>query len=528
MRVAISGISHETSTFVDTPTMLADFENGFGLFRGDAVIERFRGANICTGGFIDGAAEHGFEVVPLLWTFAYPSGLIRREDYEQLKRELLDRLRAADVAARLDGALLDLHGAMVVEGIDDGDADVIEAVRGVLGPERPIVVTFDLHGNHTPRRVAAANAIVGFDTYPHVDMHERGREAAEIVVRTLHGEIRPVMAIRQIPLFWGIRCQVTAHPPMTEVMERVHEIERRPGIVSVTVATGFPWADVPDVGASVIVVADRNDKTPHPRPLSPKAGRGEAHSATGRGEEEGRSLAQATANELGDWIWAERERWYTPPMSVHDAITAGEKLGRHPIILADHGDNTGGGAPGDSTEVLRTMLELRLRDAVLLYMVDLEVVAAAHAAGVGRRIAVRLGGKSHPVQGPPVELELEIVALSDGKFAYDGPMYAGLTGNMGRSAWLRTGGEHGVSVVVVTAREQPLDPAFARTLGIDCTRMQFIAVKSAAHFRSGFAKIAGTIFNVDAAAILTHDFTKLQYRKRTRPVFPVEVAPAKR
>jgi microcystin degradation protein MlrC len=515
MRIAIGGISHETSTFVKTPTTLADFENGFGLFRGDAVIDRFGGANICTGGFIAGAAEHGFEVVPLLWTFAYPSGLIRRDDYERLKRELVERLRAADAAGRLDGALLDLHGAMVVEGIDDGDADVIEAVRGVLGPERPIVVTFDLHGNHTPRRVAAADAIVGFDTYPHVDMQERGREAAEILVRTLCGEIRPVMAIRQIPLFWSIRSQVTAHPPMNEVVARVHELERRPGIVSITLATGFPWADVPDVGASVIVVANDAARNPDPQPLTPKAGRGE-------------QLARATADELGDWIWAERERWYTPPVTTRDAIAAGEQLGRYPIILADHADNTGGGAPGDSTEVLRTMLDLRLRDAVLLYMVDLDVVAAAHSAGVGHRISVQLGGKSHPIQGPPAELEVDIVALSNGAFRYDGPMYAGLTGNMGRSAWLRAGGEHGVSIVVVTAREQPLDPAFARSLGIDCAKMRYIAVKSAAHFRSGFEKLAGSIFNVDAAAILTHDFSKLTYRKRTRPVFPVEISPARR
>jgi microcystin degradation protein MlrC len=497
MRIATGGISHETSTFIDTPTTLGDFEDGFGLFRGAQVIERFRGANICTGGFIDGALKHGFELVPLLWTFAYPSGLIRRADYEAIKAELLDRLRDAEShGGRIDGALLDLHGAMVVEGIDDGDADVIEAVRGVLGPDRPIVVTFDLHGNHTPRRVRAADAIVGFDTYPHVDMAERGREAADILVRTLRREIRPKMAIRQLPLFWGIRCQVTAHPPMNEVMRRVHDIESRSGIISVTLATGFPWADVPDVGASVTVVADRDE-----------------------------SLARRTADELGDWIWENRERWYTPPMSVRGALAAGERAGRYPILLADHGDNTGGGAPGDSTEILRTFLDLGLRDSLLLYMVDPQVALDAHVVGVGRRIRASLGGKSHPIQGPPVEAEFEVVAVSNGDFAYDGPMYAGLTGNMGPSAWLRTAG---VNIVVVTAREQPLDPGFARTLGIDCTRMQYIALKSAAHFRSGFERIAGSIFNVDAAAILTHDFTKLAYRSRTRHVFPVEIAPARR
>jgi microcystin degradation protein MlrC len=496
MRIATGGILHETSTFIPTPTTRREFENGFGMFRGPEVIEHFRGTNICTGGFIDGAAEHGFELVPLMWTFPYPSGLIRRADYDALKTEFLDRLRKADAAGRIDGALLDLHGAMVVEGIDDGDGDVIEAVRTVLGPDRPIVVTQDLHGNHTRRRVAVADALVGFDTYPHVDMAERGREAAGILVRTLRGEVRPVMAIRQLPLFWGTRCQVTAHPPMDEVLRRVHNLEKRPGVACVTVATGFPWADVPEVGASVIVVADGD-----------------------------RALAQAAADELGDWIWEHRERWYSPPLSVREALAQGEAKGRYPIILADHADNTGGGAPGDSTEVLRTFLELRLRDALLLYLVDPDVALQARAAGVDRRIAVKLGGKSQPSQGPPVEIEAEVIAVTDGAFAYEGPMYAGLRGSMGPSAWLR---KDGVSVVVVPERHQPLDPAFARTLGIDCRRMRYIAVKSAAHFRSGFEAFAGSIFNVDAAAILTHDFSKLTYRRRTRPVFPVEIPPRHR
>jgi microcystin degradation protein MlrC len=393
----------------------------------------------------------------------------------------------------VDGVLLDLHGAMVVEGIDDGDGDVVASVREVVGRDVPIVFTPDLHGNHTRKRVEMSNALIGYDTYPHVDMAERGREAADVIVRTIRGEIRPTQAIRQLPLFWCVSGQVTAHPPMNEVIARLHELEDRPGVISMTVATGFPWADVPDVGASVIAVTD-ND----------------------------RDLAQHTADELGDWIWEHRERWYAPPMSVREALAAGERIGRYPVILADHADNTGGGSPGDSTEVLRTFLEMGLQDALLLYMVDPEVAKQAHAAGVGAQIAVRLGGKSAPIQGPPVEAEAEVIALSDGPFAYDGPMFAGLTGSMGTSAWLKLGG---VSVVVVTAREQPFDMAFARSLGIDCKRMKYIAVKSAAHFRAAFEPIAGSIHNIDAAAIQTHDFTQLAYQKRTRPVFPVEIRP---
>lgn len=494
MRIAVGGISHETSSFAVAKTTLADFANGFGLFRGDEVIERFTGSNICTGGFIDGGAALGFEVVPILWGFAYPSGLIDRKDYETLKGEFLERLRQAEsIGGPVDGVLLDLHGAMVVEGIADGDADIIEAVRQQVGPERPIVVTFDLHGNHTQRRTDAATAIVGFDTYPHVDMAERGREAAELIVKTIRKQIRPAMAFESIPLFWSAPTQVTDHPPMNEVMRMVHDMETRPGILAVTVATGFPWADVPGVGSSVIVVAD-GDK----------------------------SLATSSARELASWIWENRERWYCPPMPVRTAIRDGEKCGRYPIILADHADNTGGGAPGDSTEILQTFFDLGLSDAVILYIVDPEVAQQAHAAGVGQRIKVHVGGKSAEIQGPPVLMDAEVMAISDGDFAYDGPMYAGLTGNMGCSAWLK---QDGVSVVVVTAAEQPLGPAFAKTLGIDCTKLKYIAVKSAAHFRSGFERFAGSIISVDAKAIHTHDFKQLRFQNRSRSVFPVEIPP---
>lgn len=500
MRIAAGGIMHETSTFADTPTTLRDFETGLGLYRGQAIIDHFRGTNNCTGGFVTGAERHGFELVPLLWTFAYPSGVIPRADFETLKKELLDRLAKALAEKPLDGVLLDLHGAMVVEGIDDGDGDVIESVRRAVGSKCPIAVTFDLHSNHTQRRLDNASIIAGYDTYPHVDMAERGEEAAGLLVRAIRGEMCPVMALRELPLFWSAACQVTAHPPMDEVMRLVHDAERRPGILSVTVATGFPWADVPNMGASVIVVAD-----------------GDA------------TLARKTADEIGDWIWQRRERWHRRPLTVAEALDVGrignpsyvlgEEKGRYPIMLADMADNTGGGAPGDSTEVLRAFLDRKLSDALLLYMVDPEAARQAHTVGVGGRFHANLGGKSHPLQGPPVPMDLEVVALSDGRFTYDGPMYGGLTGDLGTSAWLRQGG---VNVVVVGGRMQPLDQAFARSLGIDCSRMRYIAVKSAVHFRSGFEKLGGSIYNINASAVHSHDFGKLPYKRRRRPMFPLE------
>ena len=490
MRIATGGIIHETSTCVDTETTLDDFEHDRGIIRGEAMLARFRGANVQTGGFIGAADECGFDLVPLLRASAFPGGLIRREDYDAIKAELIERLEAA---GPVDGVLLDLHGAMVVDGIDDGDGDVIAAVRNVVGPEVPIGVPQDLHGNHTKWRVEVADAIVGYDTFPHIDMADRGKEAGEIIVRTIRGEIRPRMAIHQLPMFWSTTCQVTGRSPMNEVIERLHEMERRQGVVSMTVATGFPWADVPDAGGSVIAVTDDDQE-----------------------------LAQQLADELGGWIWENRQRWYAPPLTVRDALAEGERIGRYPIIIADHADNTGGGSPGDSTEVLKTFLQMGLQDALLLYMVDQEVAQQSHAAGIGSRIPICIGGKSSLVQGAPVTGQAEVIALSDGAFAYDGPMFAGLTGSMRTSAWIKI---DGVSVVVVCSREQPFDQAFARSLGIDCAKMRYICVKSAAHFRAAFEPIAGSIQNVDAAGIHAHDFSQLPHTKRTRRIFPVEIPP---
>lgn len=494
MRIAIGGLIHESSTCVDTQTTRRNFEQDRGIYRGQELLECYRGTNVCTGGFLEGAEQLGFEPVPLLRAAAFPGGVICRQDYEELKAEFLELLRVAEAAdGPVDGALLDLHGAMVVDGIPDGDGDFVAAVREYLGPDRPIMITQDLHGNHTPLRVQSCNALIGFDTFPHVDMAERGREAAELIVRTIRGEIAPAMVLKQLPMFWTTTCQVTARPPMIEVMQRVHELEQRDGILSVTIATGFPWADVPDVGASIIVVADGD-----------------------------RGKAQAAADELAGWIWQQRQRWYSPPVTVRDALAQGKEVGKYPLILADHADNTGGGSPGDSTEVLQAFLDMKLEKALLLYLVDPAVAEQAHAAGVGKKISVSLGGKSHPAQGEPVQAEAEVKSLSQGRFSYDGPMYAGLQGNMGRSAWLQI---DGVSVVVVSAREQPFCMAFARSLGIDVPAMKYIALKSAAHFRAAFEPIAGNIINVDAQAIHTHDFRRLKYTRRTRPVFPVEIQP---
>jgi microcystin degradation protein MlrC len=231
------------------------------------------------------------------------------------------------------------------------------------------------------------------------------------------------------------------------------------------------------------------------------------------------AAAERHARELADWLWARRRDWLAPLVSVEEGLAQGEREGTYPIILADHADNTGGSAPGDSTEVLRTFFERGLDRALLMYMVDPETAAAAHAAGLGARVEIDVGGKSHPAQGPPVPMSAEVVGLSDGQFRYDGPMLAGLEGALGPSAAIR---QDGVTVICVSRPMQPYDLALARALDVDCSVMRYICVKSAVHFRAGFRPLGGTIVNVDAAGVHTLDLRRLQYRKQREPMFGID------
>lgn len=227
--------------------------------------------------------------------------------------------------------------------------------------------------------------------------------------------------------------------------------------------------------------------------------------------------AQAEADALASYIWNRRDEWIAESLKPAAAIEAGEKLGKFPIVLADQSDNTGGGAPGDSTLILRLFLE-RDVPSVVLYVIDPITAAQAAAAGVGAMIDAEIGGRSHPSLGPPVPMRAEVVALTDGEFVYDGPMWKGVTERLGPTAWLRTGE---VSVVVTTYRQQPVDLALCRSLGMDVASFRYVCVKSTGHFRSGFEPIAGSVHSVDAKGLLGHTFVDLPYTRLGRPMYPI-------
>ncbi len=489
MRVVTGGISHETSTFTTVETDWQSYKERFYL-RGEEILDTFRGTNTPIGGYIDGAKTHGFELIPTVFAEAHPSGPTPRNIFDAILEEILNGIAEA---GSIDGVLFGLHGSMVVgdleepDNIDDPEGHILAAIREVVGAEIPILAQLDIHSNVSPQMVDAADVLIGRETYPEIDMAERSRECADVLMSIVNDGKRPTMALHQIPMIWGIH-QVTAHPPMREAIEELHRIEAQPDVICGSIATCYYLADVPNMGASVYIATD-NDQ----------------------------ALAQTYADQLGAWIFERRETWHGPSLTTREALKIAEAEGNFPAIFADRNDNTGGGSPGDSTGMLHCFIEAGLQDACILYIVDPEAIAACHRAGVGATLTLDVGAKSTPAQGQPIRMTAEVIALSDGDFRYDGPMLAGLSSTMGPSAHIK---QEGVHVLLVTQREQPFDTAFSRTLGLEPRQMRYIGVKSSAHFRAGFESWAGAIHVVYEPSV--HTLSDLTFKRLGRKLYPFD------
>lgn len=490
MRIAIGGLSHETNTFARNTTTIEDFRRsgGFpGLLVGDEVVEHLTGKHIDTGGFIEAAGRLGFTAVPLIWTFAQPSGIVEQAAYEELVTLLLERLQDA---LPVDAVLLDLHGAMVTEELEDAEEDILDRVRGVIGPDVPLVATLDLHANITPAMAAVANALVGYDTYPHVDCFERGLEAAGMVVRTLRGEIVPTTGYAQIDMLISPPKQCTLIPPMAGCFELVREMERREGILDVTLAGGFPFSDIYNAGASVVVNADGD-------PV----------------------LAQETADEVAACLWCRREEFRLELVPVGDAVKRAMGAPEGPVILPDGSDNPGGGAPCDGTVLLSELVRANAQGAVLAHIVDPQSVRKAIASGVGKRVRLLVGGKTDDLHGEPVELEGYVRLISDGAYANQGPMMTNMPVSLGRTVVLVVGG---VEVLLTEQRAQPFDMQCLRSVGIEPTDRKIIGLKSAVHYRAHYGPIAKQVIEIDTPGIHNPDVTQYEYKRLRRPIWPLD------
>ncbi len=482
MRIAVGELSHETNTFCQGLTTVADFK-AFMWHKGEDLARVHAGNRTYVGGMLDRARDLGIEAVPTFGAMAYPSGTIARDDFARLLDELVEAIRAA---LPIDGVALALHGAGVAEGDDDIEATILRAVRQLVGERVPIAASLDLHGNISQEMVDHADGLFGVNFYPHVDSYERGREAVEFLNRVHQGGVRPVMHLERLPMM--IAPTTTDLDPAKRFIEMAWEMEERPAILDCTIYHGFPWTDVPAVGMSVLVMADGD-----------------------------RAAARNAATQIASAIWEAREEYRPAILSPAQAIAAALAMEGQPIVINDTSDNPGGGAPGDSTHLLRAMVSAGLESACFGFMFDPEVAAQAVKAGIGSSIDVRLGAKTDDLHGKPLEAKAYVKALTDGRFRLSTPMWRGLEVNLGPMARLEIGG---IAVLVSSSRQQTLDDEVFRLNGIDVSRYKIVALKSSQHFRAGFNHLAKGIVAADAPGATSLQIEKLTHHRIQRPIWP--------
>ncbi len=469
---------HETNTFAPGRTAIEAFHDRVYL-SGEEIVDAGRGTDSALGGVIDAAAGRA-SLVPVLFASAMPGPPVANETFEALAGELTDRLRqAARGYPGLAGVVLLVHGAMVTVSDFDPEGTLLERVRAIVGPRCPVVVTLDSHATITSRMVSAASRITAYRTYPHLDTRARGAEAMETCLRLAVDRTATTVVHRKLPLIMPLLAQGTdPGSPMTPLLDRANEWRARPGIESVVLVPGFPYADVPDAGASVIVHGDR-------------------------------TLASLAADDLATCWWNLRSRFRLGGLPL-DRLLDRDTFGT--IVVADIADNPGAGASARDTSLLRHFLSHRLRPAAFACIVDPGPVEACHRGGIGAVLELVIGE-------PPIESSWRVDHLGDGVFTNQGPMATGAVNRIGRTA---TVSRDGISVILCERRAQVVDPAVFPACGITPDGYRWLVVKSSVHFRAAFRVVASEMIEIEGQGSCSSDLTRLTYLHVPRPIWPLD------
>ncbi len=489
-RIVIGGILHETHTFMERRTTLADFA-AQSLHFGEDLVSAMRNSRTGIGGVIDRAIEFNWQLLPTLYAAAMPAGLVADAAYRELLSELTHRLSRR---LPVDGVLLTLHGAMVSESELDVEADILMEVRAIVGDETPILVLLDMHGNISPRLVELADVLLAYDTNPHIDAYARGREAAQIMARLLSRQLRPTSAYARPALLLPAQSTATESPPLSLVHARAAEIKADERVISVAVMAGFAYADTPFTGPSIIVTTDDQPE-----------------------------LAQDYATALSDLLYLHRESAAPDFMSPSDAVAEAAQIDGGPVILVDSADNIGGGTTGDGADALAAMLAHGIREGTIV-LADPEAVAICWRAGEAGDVSLAVGGKADNWHGQPISVSGSVRALSDGVFKCEladnhFAAFYGNTVHMGRAAWLRA---QGVNILLTERKTPPMDLAQLRHIGIIPEAQSMIVVKSAVAYRAAYMPIAAAVIEMDSAGLCSANLSRFPYQHLKRPVFPLD------
>ena len=485
-RAVVAMMQHETNTFSPVPTPFSRFGSP-DVPTGREVYRRFKGTGTGIGAFLDVADEASMEVVTPIAGNAAPSGPVACDAYKTLCDAIVEAVQDG-----CDVCFLDLHGAMVTETTDDGEGSLLRRLRHAA-PDVPIAISLDLHANVTPEIVDNTDVIVGYKTYPHLDMYEAGQHAGRIMLQALDRKVTPVMAWGQRPILAQTLRMGHDDEPMGSMIAMARKAEEE-GLLAASVFGGFPLADFHNAGLSVVTVAD-----------------GE-HGA-----------AQEVAERLLSEAWRRRDEWLFTAEPLEHAIARARQMEVGPVILLDHADNAASGGTQDTIAVLREVMRQGLENVAVFGICDAAAVDAMTTAGVGNEVTIELGGKVDMPEigrtGESLTVTGRVRSLTDGEFTVTVPMGRGTTVSMGRSGVLQIGN---VEVVIITHQTEPHDPGCLRSVGIEPLDKRYIILKSRIHFRAGFSDIAAAEVACNGVGVTSSDNSLFAFRKVRRPIFPLD------
>ncbi len=516
MRFAILGISHETNTFSIVPATYEEFENRI-IARGQEILDQFATSEYTIAGYLQAADELGFEAIPLMYARTGPIGTITKDAYDRLSTEMLDMLRDR---GPWDGVLIANHGAAVSEEFPDMDAEFTRAVREIVGPDVPVGITLDMHANISKETVANTDACVVWRTCPHLDTKLRGRKCAELIYRAARGEIKPVQFIEMPPLLVNIVKQFTGQEPMKGLVDDCFEANERPGILDTSIAEGYPYADVEEMGMSWIAIADGDIGN-----------------------------ARETAKWMAERAWPKRADLNKPVPGVEEALKMAEaryvgpkpdgvenyvpddgsalaeaEPSEHshlgPIVLMDVGDNIGGGSSADSTHILKVALDMGV-ERYLQSLYDPEAVQLCVEAGVGAEIQLDVGGKTDDMHGEPIRVVGTVVRIDDGDFEETRPTHGG-----GRffsdGQRVRFDTVDGMTILLTSVRSGNTAREQMYSMGIRPEEYRVVVAKGVSSPRPAYQPIAAEIILVNTPGVTTADLDTFTYERRRVPLYPFE------
>ena len=495
MKIVVALVRHETNTFSPLPTELKFVNRGTGPdgpAYGKPAIQACQNTNSAAAAYLDLAERLGAEVEFAIAANAVPSGIVTSAAFEAIAEAIV-----ASVRKGCDAVMLDLHGAMVAEGYPDAEGELLKRIRAVVPASVPVIVALDFHANFSPDLIENATAITGYCTYPHIDVYETGARAGKTLEAVLKKGADPLILWRRLPMLTHMLRQTPAQQPMKDIMDKAMAAEADGLVLNASIFGGFPLADIPHVGLSVVLVVDRSKK------------------------EQGMKLL----DELGEMAWARREQFIFPIEPLHESISKAKVLTEGPVVLVAHGDNCGAGGPTDVMTVLEEVMRQGLTDVVAGPFWDPEAVETMIQAGLDAEITVDIGGKTDMpalgLKGKPLRLSGTVKKITDGTYTITGPMFTGMQLSLGRTVVFESGG---VQIFVSERPQEPYDTGVFTHAGVDPASKKYILIKSRQHFRAGFGPLAKHIVLLAGPGVCSSDYSIFPFENLARPIYPLDEA----